>query len=231
MRWTWLAICVLGAAPWMAQAEKPTSRPSDVSPPQRERSDRENFHRRLPHPLRPSWMQDLGQPTDEEWAQVTQFMKEHSPKRWAAMEQLLGEGKSGPKVRHWMYVRWKMLQTLRQESKDLYNQQIRTVKLEDDIFGLGREYRNSKDDSAKKAIQEAIRGKTVELLRAGIEERKLRIQQIESLLKQEKERLEKDGHNFDSLVNRRVEAELSSVQPLLPHHRPEPPPPSPEGPQ
>ncbi len=220
-------LCLLTLCGSIAVAQPPATRPAppgQAPEPRFHGPGRGMGERRPPRP-------QPADPTDAEWSQVEAFMRQNSPNRWKAFEQLAAENRVPRSLRRWMFARWRMIQGMGQDSPELHEQRLAHVQLEDELFGLVGQWRTT-DASAQPALRLNIREKVGQLIDASLKERRARIQRSRELLDREAQRLEREEANRNQLIDRRTEAELSApttrpdLPPMRPEHpRDEPPPP------
>jgi len=140
-----------------------------------------------------------------EWTQAEAFMKENSPRRWAAFEKIPGDNPHRLTVMRAFYGRYRMLQGLRDEDPALYDLRMKRLKLEDNVFGLVWDLKHEDAPDVKQKIQTELKAQVVELVDVGIQERGRRIERLETALKDEKERFAKDQNNRDGLVKEQLD--------------------------
>jgi hypothetical protein len=140
-----------------------------------------------------------------EWTQAEAFMKDNSPRRWAAFEKIPGDNPHRLTVMRAFYGRYRMLQSLRDEDPALYDLRMKRLKLEDNVFGLVWDLKHEDAPDAKQKIQTDLKAEVVELVDVGIQERGRRIERLETALKDEKERFAKDQNNREGLVKEQLE--------------------------
>src|SRR5205823_1241949 len=118
------------------------------------------------------------------WDAANQFMKEHSPKRYEAMQKLSKERQEP--LKNNVFRRYRILEALRLNDSDIYDLHVKRVGVEDEIFELTRDLRNASSTEEDK-VRKTLHDKIGELLDLEIEERKIRINRWKKLIAQEQE--------------------------------------------
>ena len=78
--------------------------------------------------------------TAEEWGKAVEFMKQNAPRRFGVY-LTMREGQAKDQLRQMLVNRWRRLDELQSQSKKLYEVKINEVRLDDQIFEIGREMR------------------------------------------------------------------------------------------
>jgi hypothetical protein len=140
------------------------------------------------------------EPTDDEWAEVAVFMKEHSPQRWR-MYQNAPEGHQG-RLRGPIYSAWKTLTRLEREDKEMYELRLKRLPIEDDIFALSGDIKKGGEKAPELRAQ--LRAKVAAFMDSRMEERKLRITRLQKSLKEEQQALTEFDSQRDRIVDNRT---------------------------
>ena len=136
--------------------------------------------------------------TDEQWDEIVKFMREVSPRRTAAYDDMSPENK--PLVKKLVVARYDFIQNLKKEDNALYDVTVDKWKAEDTIFGILKDAHDSKaqvGDDDKKALREQVS----KLIDSNFKERDLRIEKAKKSLNEAVARLDEDKKNKDSLVD------------------------------
>ena len=139
-------------------------------------------------------------PTDQELEDVREFMKEHSPKRYALYEQMSSNfpGRAN-RLLFGMLGRYRNLQRFREHDEAIYNILVRQIEVQDDVFELLRQ--GGLTDAELRA---RVRAKVAELVQLSLEEREQRIAVLERSVEEQKRQLAADKANLDSVIDRRL---------------------------
>jgi hypothetical protein len=212
--WQRAAVCILGLFPVLARADEPSTNPSstpvapapDVRPPERFRGYEGGYPGRFGGPGR--WFQG-GRPSAVEWEEISIFMKEHSPERLKAINNL----PEGPRERLRMVATRNYRNYKQIETKDpaLAKLMVSRVELEDQVFKLVNQIRSEKGNEAQaQSDKQLLEQKIGELLDVNINERELRISRLQTTLESEQKQLASDSKNKDQLIEKRLRAFLGS---------------------
>ncbi len=197
MRWTFAAVLVaLMASLGWAQPQTDGGR-----------GDRSGAGQPMMRPR--GWGQRMGDGrpfwsiSEEEWGQVQQFMKENSPQRWQAYQDLSGEQQE--KLKMTIARRYRMLQFLKNNEPEMYDVRLKRMGVEDQIFGLTRELKSATPADRPK-IEEKLKSKLGDLVDLGIQEHQARIQRFQKLISQEQDQLSREQSNREQIVNKHLKA-------------------------
>ncbi|CAN5538668.1 hypothetical protein BH10PLA1_BH10PLA1_11660 [soil metagenome] len=193
-------LTLASSAPLTVRADGPTSRPSN-RPDRMDRADRPD---RADHPMRP-WRQadKRGPVSAEQWAQILTFMREHSPRRTAELENLAvpGEVKSDF-IKQLIAAQYDYVMSLQAEDPKLYDLQVKKIETQDAIYGMLRDMSQSGMDADEK---KDFRVLVTTLVDVNLGERERRIEKARDALARAQSSLEADRKNKESLINDRVE--------------------------
>jgi hypothetical protein len=178
--------------------EGPTTRDSDDTKPHRAETPPTNRSR------------STQRPSQKDITDAMAFMKEHSRNRFDAIQSLSDADKktrvTDVVVRNWL--------SLKSQDQNLQPVLVQRTEVEDTIFGLVSQMPKEKpeDSKATQALRDAV-GKLVDL---GLEERQIRLENLEKTLKQQQEKLAEDRGNRGGLVEDRLKTILNDEKNLLP---------------
>lgn len=131
--------------------------------------------------------------TQEEHDQALEFARTNMPNFTEVWEQLPQERRKRmpPRMQYGFRT---LLDAQKQEDQRLYDVLVRQMKLRDELIALFREPRNNRSP-------EVVRAKTREAVSLWIEQRELRIEQMEKALQKERQRLAEDKAQPDRLID------------------------------
>ena len=136
--------------------------------------------------------------TDEQWEEIQKFMREVSPRRTAAYDDMSADNK--PLVKKLVVARYDFIQNLKKDDPALYDVTVDKWKAEDSIFGILKDLHDSNkkvEDDDKKALREQVS----KLIDSNFKERDLRIEKAKKSLSEAVARLDEDKKNKDNLVD------------------------------
>jgi hypothetical protein len=139
--------------------------------------------------------------TDEQWEEILKFMRDVSPRRTSAYDEMSAENK--PLVKKLVTARYDFIQNLKKDDPTLYDVTLEKWKAEDSIFGILKDARDSKaqiGDDEKKALREQVS----KLVESNFKEREIRIQKAEKSLKEAVARLDEDKKSKDNLIDEKL---------------------------
>jgi len=136
--------------------------------------------------------------TAEEWAKTAEFMKQNAPERFG-LYLSMREGPAKEQLRQVLVNRWRRLEEIQTQMPKLYDVKVKEVRLDDQIFQIGREMKKA-SGSVKEQLRSDLKTKVAELFDNGLEERQLRIADLEARLKKQQQLLEADNKNRDRLI-------------------------------
>jgi len=219
-----LAACVLSnLMPSGAWAQEPSTQPAtgedrrsirQVGPDGRPRPDRGYGERRGVGGGR--WSQQV---TEEEWQQISTFMKENFPKRWDVFVTIQGtQGKErlALDMRFRIIHRYRSLLGMQAMTPNVYEVAMQQARAEDDMWGAVRAWQDvadSQDTAARDAAREQLREKVKDVLRKALDDRKNRLENLQETIEREQKQLASDAQNIDTLVQTRVD-QLTSDNPF-----------------
>lgn len=137
---------------------------------------------------------------DTDWRQfreqLKKFCEEHSPRRWKEIEESAKAGERFSMRAAGMAMKFRALQSLEKEDKELYAIKVKQIEIEDEEFGLVQDIQSAKtlsDDAKVSALSATLREKTTLTVKLHLDERTHRIARLEKFLKKEQEKLARDG--------------------------------------
>ncbi len=143
-------------------------------------------------------------PDDEEWARIQKFMKEHSPRRWDALNKLTPDQQNRLKSVIWR--RCRLLEIIKNNNdENFYNLRVKRMEVEDEIFGLTRDLRNSsseKEPQIRRKLKETIGA----LLEIGVQEHQARISRWDKMIADEKLAMDREKQDRENLIKKHIRA-------------------------
>ena len=146
--------------------------------------------------------------SERERSELSQFMKEVSPRRWEIFENL--PENSPLRERTWaLFVsRYRMLGRVKSDDSALHGVLVERIKVEDIIFdNMAVIKRAVAEDRAKgeiELLQQQLRAHVARLVDLGIKERRIRIDSIEKTLQLERQKLVEDERNREGIITRQL---------------------------
>ena len=137
----------------------------------------------------------------EKWGEVERFMRENSPQRMKRLEEVPEERREN--LRRFMIRRFDSIQQNKEQDPSLYEIRVKRLKIEDDIFTLGLEFKDA-DKGDAQAIRAKLRGKVKDLVENRLAERKHWVAKAEQKLKQERDALKREEANVENMVENHV---------------------------
>jgi hypothetical protein len=148
-------------------------------------------------------------PDDEEWDQITEFMREHAPFRWSQYlkfeETTTALGRESmllQNLRRRMAMRFRQLQLIRAERREMYEFLVAQAKLEDRIVGILADLRTRPDDVG---LRDELRLSARSFVENSLRERADRLERLRESLEREQRELERDRQGMDALVDRQIQ--------------------------
>jgi hypothetical protein len=155
------------------------------------------------------------------WEEVEAFMKETSPRRYAAMLALPVDQQE--RMRESVRMMYRLIRWSRNDPA-LWEAKKREVGIEDELFELRMELLHKQTLAEQQDVRDAMRARVRQLVELRLEERAARVARLRSLAAEEESRLESDRQSMHELVEARLKEEIeSSAQFGRPPERPERP--------
>ncbi len=193
-------LAMTGTLAWAAEEPASRDRGARSEPPRRDGESSRRGEMDRPRPLRnQARIGDM--PTEEQWREAVEFMREYSGNRWGTISGPAGER---PMVRRRIWARYEHLQRLREEDPRLYELRLEQLRLEDQVFGLVNEFHHATSEEQSGEVRARLRGRIGEWVRHGLDERQRRIDRLQRLLEEERARLEADEKRVDALIDERL---------------------------
>lgn len=145
----------------------------------------------------------MDSPDREDWERFQAFMKEHSPRRWAVVENHPDPSRQ-QMTRFSMFNRFRTLERLRNADHDMYQVNLRRFAVEDEIFALGLPAFGPAGRTLTEEEMSKLREKVSELVDIGLEERELRVQRLHEMLKREQELYAAEKAQREEIIADRV---------------------------
>jgi len=163
--------------------------------------------------------------SEEERAEVMEFLKQHSPNRYEFLSASDSRGRL--RILHRAIEKYRMMERFRDHDPELYQRLLERFAAEDQIFALLKA--RQEGDSA---VDEQLRDKVREVVASTLRERQRRIEKLEQQIELEKRRLEADEENIERLVDmqlERIQADHENETAPPDGYRDRPPPSQPVG--
>jgi hypothetical protein len=139
--------------------------------------------------------------SEEKWAEVERFMKEHSPRRIRRFEDVPEERKE--RLRQFMTRRFDGIQQSRVQDPTLYELRVKRIEIEDEIFDLGLELKDAERGESQ-ATRAKLRAKLKELVENGLAERKHWLARAEQRVNTERDGIKRQEENLESFVDNQL---------------------------
>jgi hypothetical protein len=159
------------------------------------------------HGARP-WQRSNQLPTEKELDDARQFMQQHSPQRFKALENM-PDGEAKTRIRAaaaQAYLNWMRLANT---DLELYSVVLKRIDLEDQIFGKFKQIQSDPVDK-QDADKAELRDLVARLVDNGIKERELRLDRLRKAIDKETAALETDKKNRSEAVDKRYDALFNS---------------------
>jgi hypothetical protein len=147
--------------------------------------------------------------TDKEIADAMQFMSQHSKNRYDAI-QSLPDGEKKTEIKNFTARAYMTWMRMANEDSKLYPVVVKRVELEDEIFGKVTLLKKETDADKQKVLNDELKVDVGKLLDIGLQERKLRLDQLAEIVKKEQKQLDEDSANRAALVDERLKAIIKS---------------------
>lgn len=147
-------------------------------------------------------------PTEEEWAEIIDFMKTSSPVRLEMYEKLAETFKDSVNerpiigARKRMAGRYRDLMMMKERHPDMFEFALKQTVLEDQILGLMREIRDGGENEPRsKKFRELVTAYVDNFLN----EREARLKRLREMVERDTKSIEKDRGRMDELVDKQSE--------------------------
>lgn len=146
--------------------------------------------------------------TQDEWNEMMNFMESVSPARAAVLERTNPPEQST--VCQGLIRRWRAYKFVREHFPEMADLQARRFTLEDDLFVLSMDEKESESDVTSRPgdlddLRDHIRAKITELLDLGIQEDRLRIETLQKALASMNAKLSADQANEPRIIDDRTD--------------------------
>lgn len=145
-----------------------------------------------------------GEISDQEWAEVQTFLRDHSPYRLELLQRVPENTRTYHRLRGMIVNRYRHLERVRQQDTRAYELMLAQFALEDEALRLASELRSA-PPSEQERIRDELRQIAVELVQSSIQERKRRLEELERAIQEERARLQADQQDVQALVESRLE--------------------------
>jgi hypothetical protein len=156
-------------------------------------------------------------PTPEEWEDMMQFMRKYSHARAHVMDNLKIDPDSPIALQ--AVRRWRNYVFASEHFPEIKEDLLRRIQLEDDLFELT--LRDRAEEGAETIeLQSKIRDKVTEIVTLEFAVRQARIDQLQKMLADEKNRLQHDQAAADTIIDQRTEKIILGLQKWNPNLAP-----------
>jgi hypothetical protein len=165
---------------------------------------RRGLGQRLMHRPRPDF-RSVEPPDDQEWGQILDFIRKHSPNRARIYDEMQGRSGERPALeglRRRFAMRYRALRQVEQSEPQLYDFQLRQLEIEDSIFETLERLRHDRDNAE---LREQLSQRVRAFVSNNFEERAARLRSLRQRLEQEEQTLARDRETIDDLVKLRRE--------------------------
>ncbi|MBC7784619.1 MAG: hypothetical protein H7144_12345 [Burkholderiales bacterium] len=185
-------------------------RPGDMRPGDMRPGEMRPGEMRPGRPEAPPARQDP--PSDAEWEEVAKFAQENLPNRWKMYEEVVQAKRPNAieAIKLRMANRYRALQRTRGDNPGVYRALLEQAKLEDDVWAAVRDLRANPGDTG---MRESVREKIKALVRANLDERTRRIENMKAALEREEGRLIDDREHEEQLIDTQME-QMTTDRPM-----------------
>jgi hypothetical protein len=141
-------------------------------------------------------------PSDKEWADIQQFMKENSPRRWNAYINDLSDEQQG-NLKRTIIRRYFALQLLKSSQPKMYQARLERMRVEDDVFGLRRDLKEAAP-TEKGKIEAKLKSKLGKLVDLSVQEHRMRIERFQELIAHEQEQLSHEQNDRQHIIEEQL---------------------------
>jgi len=143
--------------------------------------------------------ENFAEPTPEEWKDIEAFMKANSPERLARLDDI-ADDKRQQNVKNMFAARYRALQDLKEQDAEMYKIRVARMPVEDKVFELSWKLTHNRKEPKPDDLRNQLRGQLRLLVRSRLDERALRLRQLEKRLANERTKLKDDEGRVDELV-------------------------------
>lgn len=145
-------------------------------------------------------------PTDEQWNEVEEFLRENAPLRLKAASSGNRPIEVRQRWKQLVYRRFLDLKRLQNMNPELYEQRIKMIRKEDRIFGLSQQFNSRTISQAQRdEIRSDLRTNVADLFQSALAERERRLKDLQELVAAEMKQVAEDRHNQDKIIADYVE--------------------------
>lgn len=147
----------------------------------------------------------LGLPhlTAAQQAAFIDFMKQNSPNRLRYINSLPASSSRQQLVIQFID-RWQSIARLKATDQEIYPMRVQTLQLEDEVFGLMLQVKAGSPAGASPALQAKIHDDITKLVDLNFAERDVRLNRMQKLLADEKNKLANDKNQRDQIIRNQV---------------------------
>jgi hypothetical protein len=140
-------------------------------------------------------------PTDQEFAEVTRFMEQHSPNRFKRLNDVPNERREG--IVNRIVNHYRTLQRLKQDDPEIYDLRLKRLPIEDQMFTLGWELSHDEDVKRAPELRSRLREQVRLFFDNCLEERRIRIERIQQQIKKDQQRLAEAQEKYQQIAQER----------------------------
>lgn len=154
--------------------------------------------------------------TEDQWNGLSSLMEKHSPYRWQIFNSI-DEPSRQARIRAYIITQYRNVLDTVSSNPELHELLVRRLELEDHVFESAVELssdgmRRSESAPERRSLREKFKGQVNELVKLGMDERRLRIRQMERTIAAQKVRLEADEKIQGEIANRRASAIMARAE-------------------
>jgi hypothetical protein len=187
--------------PALASADEPATRPTTVAPGEGP-----------PRPLRAllalgvARINGVRPYTSQEWDQMMDFLHTNSPERFSVLSHVV----LPENLRMDLIRKWRNYNFVKEHFPAVADVQLRRFHYEDDLFLLVLEAQKYNGQNSE--YGQLIHDKVAQLVQTNFEERQLRIDKLQQMLKDEQQKFDQDQASESQIIDQRTENILKRIE-------------------
>jgi hypothetical protein len=142
-------------------------------------------------------------PSDEDWNEISAFMKQYSPKRWEVYQKLPPDRQQSLQII--VARRYRLMQWVRNTDPELYEIQKTRWILGDEIFGLTQDLKAA-NSATEPGVRQKLKDKIGQFVDLGVQERKTRVARWEKNIANERELITRETRDREEIIRNRLRA-------------------------
>jgi hypothetical protein len=156
--------------------------------------------------------------TPQEWDEMMVFMQKYSPARALVLESIPLNHETSP-IALEAIRRWRNYVFTNEHFPAITDDLVRRFQLEDDLFELTLRDRADEGGEALE-LRDKIQAKVGQIVELEFQERQARIDRLQTIIADEKSRLQHDQSSEDDIIDRRTDTIIRSLEKLNPNLAP-----------